>query len=411
MTPSIFESFNARALEPDQVARTFVPPQHYRTLTKRAHSIIIGPRGSGKTTLLKMLQQPALEAWKHPESDYYRSTIDFSAVFVATDVSWGRQVQSLGYGKLEPEIHKLFGIAAFTTHVLRSLVTAMLYRARPIESPTLVHHRRVSLDQEGEVNLSSELAKVWKLQPTLPSLLSLKQSLSARLLTIREQAGQEAYDSPADRSSRLRAHSFLHMHFLESVIAGIELFDDATGVRGGRWALLFDELELAPPWIRHQLLQSLRSMDSRILLKLSMSAYAEGLDQFDSTLSASPDHDFDTIPLWYAHKEAGYQFCRELWDAMVREKGLVEIPPERLLGQSRFDTPLEEWSETGTAYAAGSRIGRRFWRMARNDKSFSDYLAGRGIDLHNLSTIRGDERTRPTCERWLRWVAVRDAFP
>src|SRR3954470_15580022 len=102
MIPSIFESFNARALEPDQVARTFVPSQHYRTLTKRSHSIIIGPRGSGKTTLLKMLQQPALEAWNHPHADEYRSIIDFTGVFIATDVSWGRQVQSLGYGKLEP---------------------------------------------------------------------------------------------------------------------------------------------------------------------------------------------------------------------------------------------------------------------------------------------------------------------
>jgi hypothetical protein len=148
----------------------------------------------------------------------------------------------------------------------------------------------------------------------LPSLLSLKQSLSGRLMAIRELAGQEAYDSPEGRGDRIREHPFLHMHFLESAVAGIELFDDAAGGRGGRWGMLFDELELAPPWIRHQLLQSLRSTDSRLLLKLSMSAYAEDLDKFDNILSASPDHDYETISLWYAHKEVGYEFCRELWD-------------------------------------------------------------------------------------------------
>ena len=59
--PSIFESFNARALEPADVARTFIPPDHYSDVLKRAHTLVVGPRGSGKTTILKMLQAPALE--------------------------------------------------------------------------------------------------------------------------------------------------------------------------------------------------------------------------------------------------------------------------------------------------------------------------------------------------------------
>ena len=100
---------------------------------------------------------------------------------------------------------------------------------------------------------------------------------------------------------------------------------------------------MAPARIRQQLLQSLRSTDSRILLKLSMSAYAEGLDEIDKSLAATPDHDYDTIPLWYAHKEEGYQFCRELWDSMVRDKGLDGVTPEKLLGSSGFETSIEEW--------------------------------------------------------------------
>jgi hypothetical protein len=356
-----------------------------------------------------MLQQPALEAWQHPDAESYRAAIDFTGVYVATDVSWGRQIQSLGYGKLASDLQQLFGAAAFTTHVLRSFVTAMAYRVRTSDRDARSPYRRVPLDTDAEVTLATSLAQAWKLSPSLPSLLSLKHSLTARLLSIREQAGIEAYGTVEGRADRLGSSAYLHMHCLDSVGAGIELFDDVTGGRGGRWALLFDELELAPLWIRQQLLQSLRSTDSRLLLKLSMSAYAEGLDEVDNALSASPDHDYDTIVLWYAHKESGYEFCKELWNAMVKDKGLGEVSPEMLLGESLFDTPLEEWTESGTAYAAGSRISRRFWRMARNDSSFRRYLQERGIDPRNMGQVLGADRAADL-RKVAPILAVREAF-
>ena len=407
--PSIFESFNARALEPDQVARTFVPPRHYHTLTKRSHSIVIGPRGSGKTTLLKMLQQPALESWQHPDADRYRSAIDFTGVFIATDVSWGRQVQSLGYGKLTSELQNLFGTAAFTTHVLRSLVIAMLHRTRAATVNAHAPYRRLVLEERNEVDLVRSISRVWRLTPTLPSLVSLKHALSERLVLIREQAGAEAYGDPGSRDARLSEIPYLHLHFLDAVLAAIELFGDATNEHRGRWALLFDELEMAPARIRQQLLQSLRSTDSRILLKLSMSAYAEGLDEIDKSLAATPDHDYDTIPLWYAHKEEGYQFCRELWDSMVRDKGLDGVTPEKLLGSSGFETSIEEWSESGNAYGPNSRIGRRFVRMAKSDQSFLKYLQNRGISPDDLRNVLPNDRAADL-RKVAPILAVREAY-
>ena len=81
----IFEAFNARSLEPHEVAQTFVPPEHYRKLTKKCHTLVVGPRGSGKTTLLKMLQGQALEAWTRYAAMEYRGSIDFTGVFVPAD--------------------------------------------------------------------------------------------------------------------------------------------------------------------------------------------------------------------------------------------------------------------------------------------------------------------------------------
>jgi hypothetical protein len=99
--PSVFESFNARALSPESVARTFIPSEKFAELAARCHSIVIGPRGSGKTSLLKMLQTTALETWNHEEAGEYRSRIDYTGVFIATDISWKEQLRSIGHPHLD----------------------------------------------------------------------------------------------------------------------------------------------------------------------------------------------------------------------------------------------------------------------------------------------------------------------
>lgn len=126
-----FESFNARALSPRQVARGFVPPQSFYQLCKRRHSVVAGPRGSGKTTLLKMLQTSALRAWDHPEAEKLRSQIDFTGVFIPTDRTWGEQLCAVGSGKLTDQQRDVLGVAAFTTQILRATVSALIERVSP----------------------------------------------------------------------------------------------------------------------------------------------------------------------------------------------------------------------------------------------------------------------------------------
>lgn len=95
LAPSVFETFNAKNLRPEQVARTFVPSSNFESLAMRRHSIVVGPRGSGKTTLLKMLQPEALDNWSHDEATRYRAAIDFTGVFVPTDRVWKEQIEAL----------------------------------------------------------------------------------------------------------------------------------------------------------------------------------------------------------------------------------------------------------------------------------------------------------------------------
>jgi hypothetical protein len=214
-----------------------------------------------------MLQGAALEAWHYPGADDYRRQVDFTGVFIPADRSWSAQIASMGDRYLEPEHQRLLGIAAFTTHVLRALITAIEYRTNPPQDPTLTPHRRMQLSRDGESALVKELAIAWLLTPTVPSLLALRYALTARLSSILELSSSERVRGAAGRSERLAAARFLHLHFIAAAGIAVEIFD-SLAEEGGRWALLFDEMELAPSWIREELIGCLRSTDARFLFKL-----------------------------------------------------------------------------------------------------------------------------------------------
>jgi hypothetical protein len=390
--PSIFDTFNARLLSPDEVARTFVPSDAYDRLAKRRNTVIVGPRGSGKTTLLKMLQQQALEVWSHENAEHYCRRIDFTGVFVGTDVSWAEQLQSLGEDRIDQRSHKLLSIAAFTTHTLRSLTGAMLARVEEPERSLLRSFRRIPLSLEVEARLAKSLKSAWHLEAAIPTLLSIKHALTGRLASIREIATREILLGEEGRPERLANIPFLLLDFIQSAAFAVEQFNDLAGERGEKWALMFDELELAPEWIRTSLLRSLRISSENFLFKLAMSPSAPDVHTFESALAAAPGHDFDQIPLWYAEKNDSYVFCEHLWFAMLAERGISPMQPSMALGRSQFETPTEEWTSAGTAYTPGSRLGKRFIRLASTDTSFAAYLKGKGIDPLHLESLRSDQR-------------------
>ena len=400
--PSLFESFNARNLAPEQVALTFVAPEQFRRLIGQHHTLIIGPRGSGKTTLLKMMQQPALDAWTGAVADELRSQISYTGVYVATDISWGEQIECLGLNVLSEEHQAVLGVASFTTQILRSLVSAMDYLIRANNSG---HH----LSSESEQEVAQEIGRAWRLDGSHVSLRSVKYALNRRLSEIHDFAVRESILGETGRDQRLASRSGLTLSFLSASSSAVDVFNDAIGVSDKRWAFLFDELELAPESIRRALLRSLRSVDDRLLFKLSLVPYGNDVDDFGTALSAMEGHDFELIPLWYAHKEDGYPFCNLLWQSMVASRSLGERSPTSVLGESVFETSAEEWKEAGTAYRPDSRLAKRFESLAGKDPTFRTFLAEQGISVTQLTELEGDERAA-TVRKATSIVAVRDGL-
>ena len=390
--PSIFDSFNARSLTPTQVARTFVPSLQYQKLSLRRHSVLVGPRGSGKTTLLKMLHPQALENWPHPAADLYRNSIDFTGVFIPTDLTWREQINALGGGSLDKKTLHLLSAATVTTHVLRALVGCMMYRSAPPTDGHVVSFRRVDLSVAAETEVAGALAEAWELRVPVRSLLAIKHSLSLRLLRIRQIAQREAELDVADRAMRLATEGFLFLEFIQAATVGVERFDDATGEPDARWALMFDELELAPDWLQHELMSALRSREERFIFKLALSPFTGGFPVMENQLSAASDQDYDPISLWYAGKRSSHDFCTSLWYQMLKERNLPATEPATALGQSAFYTPSEEWRESGTAYSSESRLGKRLVTAAQRDSSFRQYLNDNGINTAELQRLDPNQR-------------------
>jgi hypothetical protein len=393
VAPSIFESFNARNLDPEKVAETFVPSKQYEDLIKRRHTLIVGPRGSGKTTLLKMLQEPALEAWKHDGAEYYRSKIDFTGVFIPTDISWGEQLRLLGAESLDGSSRRLLSVATFTTHILRCLIRTIMRRRDSPGKKGMTPFRRILLSAEAEARLASQLCKLWHISDAVPSLLSLRQALSARFANLYSVASREVTLGEKGRQGRLADIEYLHLHFLRNAGLAVELLDDCLGEASGKWALMFDELELAPPWIQDELAQSLRSTDDRFLFKLALNPFTPNDSLLKQTQAApASGHDFDQIALWYVKKKDALEFCRQLWFQMLDEKNIRRQEPEKVFGGSYFQTVPDDLKESGSRYGPHARITNRFRALAEKDTSFRSYLQQNDIRLDALDAMDDNKR-------------------
>ncbi|MGC3968742.1 MAG: ATP-binding protein [Pirellulales bacterium] len=394
VAPSIFDVFNARQLTPTEVANSFVPPPHYDALVKPTHTLIVGPRGSGKTTLLKMLHPSALEAWRHPEAPRYRKAIAYSSVFVATDITWNEQIKALGFGRLEPDSHRQFAKAAFTTEILHALIVTMMHRTGRLGGPVVEPHRRLAMTDDQEFVIANQIKTAWNIDSAISTLLGIRLALSLRLSHIHTLASKEALRSSVGRNERLANETFLHLDFLPAAGAAVEVFAAVLRDEETRWALLFDELELAPQWIRAILIKSLRSVDQRFLFKISISPYSVDLKrELEGDYSAGAKQDFEPIKLWYENKEQGYPFCRQLLNRMLDAQQIKNADPVDLFGTSAFATDREEWdNEEGTAYRATSEVGRLYKDLAERDPSFRKYLADRNIGLSTIHTVEGSKR-------------------
>lgn len=354
--------YNARSLPPADIARSFIPPEpHFVRLLSRNHTLLLGPRGSGKTTLLKMLTLRALRNWSHPSGPELTRQIGFNAAFVPADIAWGKQIDALD----ALDFHSNRKEAAFVIHSLRALVHAMreaseLARKSP---PAHLAHLAVAIDSSQEEQFARIVANNLGISPVLNTLLGIELALESKLDAINsgEPDGSFSVNSFPSKISLL-----------------VSAFNSITGDDDRRWALLFDELEIAPTPIKAFLLSGIRSFDERIIVKLAIAPYMEDAGFDRSPTSPQPLHDYHTIQLSYPNKDDALQFSLELFRNTFQRLGIeaTSLP-------SLFQSPAHGPAFGQRQGRAGKRqvIPREFMSLAEKDDSFARYVKDREIFL------------------------------
>jgi energy-coupling factor transporter ATP-binding protein EcfA2 len=398
-----FDSFNARNISPELVASTFIPPIQFDDLCKRTHNLLVGPRGSGKTTLMKMLHPAAINAWDHEKAENLRMTLDYSAVFIPSDVMWGAQVNMLGNGKLDKRLTDLLGIAAFTTNVVEGLINTIEYRIKSSSN-----FLGVKFSKKQEAFFVSEFSGVLKLDIAFNSLLALKIALKTRRNSIFEIASKASFMEPEKHYSYISSYDFLHIHFISILEFGIELFDGLIEENEARWALMFDELEIAPDAILENLLVSIRSVNQKLIFKLSLSPYHKEVEHLNRALSAMPGQDYKTIQLWFASKMDSYSFSNALLKSLIDKKFGDGMSLEKVFGDSDFDIDDDEYLEDNpvqekllygqeinvNVYKNGSRRHKRFKELYETDSSFMQYIDSNDINLDKIQDLPNQKRAQ-----------------
>jgi hypothetical protein len=372
----VFNAFNAKYLPPEAIAATFIPPPQFDVLLRSGHTMLVGPRGTGKTTLLKMLLPRALTAWRHERADEVRRRVDFTSVLIPTDLTWRGQLDA----SLTPEDDRAVsevGILAFTTHVLRAVALAGHERIHgPFDGQPF---KQAAISPHDEARLAKAVGQAWRLDVPTESLRDLEMAMTDRMTSIGIWL-QEAREASSYGESTPRRPDIPHLEYGSAARSLIERFNAEAAEDGARWALMFDELELAPSTVIQLLLRAMRGADELLLYKVSLAPYSDHGMQLRNALAASVSNDYQVEHLTHPHKEDGYRFARALLAARLGVEE-AELDDSAVLGSSPFDTQADAWIESGSAYATDSPKLKRFRDAAKADPTFAAWLAQQNVDL------------------------------
>ncbi len=420
MNRRLFESFNARPIEAEAVGRSFVYNSTFRRLAVRNNSVVIGPRGSGKTTYFKMLTLPALYNWKSAQRNGIIDIVDYNAVYVPTDFSWFPDFRHPVGLTLDEETDSVLSYARFRNSVLRALVTALLEaNSERIKSEPRLRKYKISLDRNAEASISRRLASAWMLEPKFGGIDGITDAINCRNREIQRMLAA-AYYYPNRIRERIQTLDYLHDRIFDDLGSFADAVESATGQRR-KWAVCFDEVEIAPDVIKSEIWASLRSFDQRFLIKLSASPYDESLWKSKGPNDAMKDNDYEEIWLQQSRTEA-LEFSMKLFSGLCSDLG---IPPQRqkdLLGPSYYDDDFDyslslrrsrlPKSNTSKADKESARkdsfYTRKFLSLSEKDESFADFLGRVGIEPTSFRELTGNRRA--FVRKFISSVVIRDAY-
>jgi len=370
MSPDSFHNtYNARHLNPQEVAERFIYSDNFDKLIQNNHSVILGARGCGKTTLMKMLTLPALNAWKGgSKASTIKQNIAFYAVYISTDIYW--DVKNHTYNS------QLKRFGNFANIVSAFSVNSNVFTSLCETFKNIIEIELKDNDEQKEMSLCKELIESWKLPLTIPKISFVKEALNKRVDEFNQLIHHVIFNF--QNESEIPRHNYFDLTFESSLEYLIPVFERIYGLRPNnkKWALCFDELEFAPDWLQQKLFKALRSRNQYILYKLSASPILtlELEKSLKGDYTPTSGNDFTLIKTW--NSKDNEKFSKQIITDLVAKKFGKK-------NAANFFGTNPIYNKGGDSYVEGSDFHKQMIELIQRDVSFKKFLESKNIDLNN----------------------------
>jgi len=254
-------------------------------------------------------------------------------------------------------------------------------------------------DLKNEAELVQQLIVDWKIaRPIAANLWSIKHSLLGRLGEINNHI--KKVRTLKIKEEDIQYPEYFYDEYLDSVSLGCDAFENIFGSdpyfsdSNFKWALCFDELEIAPSWLQFELLSLLRSLaNQKLLFKLTMVPLVMINNKQGELveITAREREDFSIIRTWtYSQISINNweSFSRKLIEDKFRRKN-TKINPISLFGSDSLDRNIQitfngdENFKPKKGYTEGSYVWFLFKELAIIDSTFREFLKGNRISPSN----------------------------
>lgn len=380
--------FNARSASPEDIAKSFVKPDHFDEIVKYENSVLVGPRGIGKTTLLKLLTPSGLHHYSR-RLEYDVKDIDYVPIYIPSESLWKGLSRIISESVSDSRIAQNILNGVFVNYCLHEIVNG-IEDARVVaefydkgKEPAW----SIRIDKEKEIKFCKECSNLFELERIQMSFLGLKNQLlkNQNLFYSYVISLSTSRPTPEFEAKKTVMENSEYLNLMILIRGVLNIADSVFGQR--KWSLNFDEMEIAPKSVLRSLFECLRSFDQRSVLKLSLFPYVDFMEETSSNYAGSDEpvegQDYNCINLAGKYSNKSYDFSKKLIEKECEAAGVKLSDFVEYLNKSNSN--LSHRINRHGGFERNYKV--IFSELASFDKSFEVELAANNITLDELDSL------------------------